>query len=41
MVELQQFRFGQGDGSGVPRTVRRVACPIQIHYVRLPLGYPA
>jgi hypothetical protein len=39
VVELQQFCFGQGDGSGVPRAVRCVACSIQIDYVRLPLGY--
>ena len=39
VVELQQFCFGQGNGSGVARTVRCVACPIQIDDVRLPLGH--
>jgi len=38
VVELQRFCFGQGDGSGVPRTVWCVACSIQADDARLPLG---
>jgi hypothetical protein len=41
VAELQQSCSGQGNGSGVPRTVRCVACIIPIDDVRLPLGYLA
>jgi hypothetical protein len=39
--EGEQVCFGQGNGGGMPRTVRCVAPPISIDDVRLPLGYRA
>ncbi|MFZ0960771.1 MAG: hypothetical protein WAO35_07675 [Terriglobia bacterium] len=41
MVEPKQACLGQGNGSGVPRTVRRMARPIHFGDVRLPVGYRA
>jgi hypothetical protein len=40
-VKLQQLCFWQGDGGGVPRTVRCLPRPISIDDARLPLEYRA